>query len=252
MNGVFMFRDDNRKDVITFEPLPLGTIKKDMLFKDVSPYEVTLTELLNASPYFKEKVYNSKFEEIKIQSNGEADAVAKWYNGKYELDFKLLISSDIMALRSTEEPDIDTSLLTQGFLVVNTKKEQLTNYAEDILEKIRNISDDDLASIKNNQKPKEKGLRDFAKNIMKNKNLFVFFPYKIKSKILSSFVQYINKVFAKVMSLRKQIDKDTYFCYFQNDIFYILLFTKDRFFIVDEIHSIFLPNFRDFMMYSDV
>lgn len=252
MNEVIFRRNDNRWDKIYFEPLPLGAIKKDKLFKGVSPYEVTLTELLNASPYFKNKVNRSHFEEVKMQSNGEADAVAQWHNGKYELDFKMLISSDIMALRSNEEPEINTSLLGQGFLVVNTKKEKLTPYAEEILENIRNISDEDLENIKNNIKTNDKTLRDFAKNIMKDKNLCIFFPYKIKSILFSSFQEYINKVFPKIMNIRKHIDKETYFCYFQKDVFVIMLYKENEFHIIDKVPSILLPNFRDFMMYSNV
>ena len=82
-------------------------------------YENFLIDIINGSSFFKSKCSIMEHYVLNAeQSHGEDDA----YTSDYQLDFKLLVSDDVMRVRNHNMPEIDYSMMDEGFVFTKTKE----------------------------------------------------------------------------------------------------------------------------------
>lgn len=227
-----------------YKLLPIMLISKKKIANVKVDYENYLIELLNKAFTFK-RVLNlpEPFEKINEQAHGECDACS----GDYKIDFKLLIPTEFMKIKNSTLPDVDYNNLNDGFISVNNNKMSLDKALQDKAEKsfinyIANIAlsnKDNLLKIKDD----DTILSSSIKNMLVNKNILCFIPCIFDKNINS--MSLVRKLFLPLLSIRQDIEKDTYITYLQNDYFYILQYRENDLLCIDKIHRIMVSTFND-------
>lgn len=106
-------------------------------------YEHFLIDVLNGSLYFAQKrSFTEHYKLVEEQSNGEDDV----FSSTYQLDFKLLISEDVMRELNKNMPEVDYSKMSQGFIFTKTK-EKISDIPPDYI--LRDIKDSKIEDLRN-------------------------------------------------------------------------------------------------------
>lgn len=198
-----------------------------------------LLELVNLSK-LKEKYHNKDFHSIQKQSNGEPDIE----NGYYTCDFKIVAAEKYMKEVSYFCDKIIE--MDDGIITVSSNHVGTAN-VPDLFRLIQNAT---LLDFDNENK---KALKNFSKNLQKNKNLFLFLPLvfennnKLNEELKSKEVEnLIFKVFKKCKVFRsmKSIEHgDLFICYLYNKKFYILQIYENKYELLDMVNVMNVPTF---------
>lgn len=210
-------------------------------------YESFLIDIINASEYFFRKhSITERYILVEKQSKGEDDA----YTSSYQIDFKLLVNEEVMKARYINMPEIDYSKASQGFVFVKTKEKVCDIPDDNILEEIRNINIDKIKRddyINNTQK-------SLVKNIKKNKNLFIYYPYEFYDYPYTSigFAKILTDIFYKLLKYRDELvlEKDTFVCIKVNEKFLIYEWKDKKMILCDEVHQCLCTNYIGLKEYS--
>lgn len=206
-------------------------------------YEKYIVEFLNNSNWFRSKVENKKFFWRKNQDQGECDAFA----GKYELDFKLLVSST--ACQARRELSDGISVLPQGGYIIFSSRRSGTMKATRIYAAIRNLSIEELARYENGKYAYgsvEHDIQDLISIIYKKKNILFFFPYEFSSDKSNELEYMINAIrealendFISLFQLRskKCPDFETYISCISMNHFLFFQFNKDKLNYIDCVNT---------------
>ena len=123
-------------------------------------YEDFLIDVINFSQYFSTKhSFMEHFVLTTEQSHGEDDA----YTSTYQLDFKLLVGSDVMRARNRNMPEVDYSHSSEGFISTKTKEYEEEEPDETILLDIAQLKIEDLRN--------EVYTNDSIKSVVKASNI---------------------------------------------------------------------------------
>lgn len=227
-----------------YELLPIMLISKKKVANVKVDYENYLVELLNNAFSFKKSLnLYEPFEKINEQSHGECDA----RSGDYEIDFKLLVPTEFMKIKNSTLPDVNYNHLKDGFIFVNDNEKSLNKTLQEkaqntFINYISNIAlsnKDDLLKIKDDDTILSRSI----KNMQVNKNILCFIPCKIDKSIDS--VSLVKKIFLPLLSIRDNIEKDTYITYLQNDYFYVLQYKNNNLICIDKVHLMLVNTFYD-------
>lgn len=223
--------------------LPIMMISKKNVNGHKVNYEEYLIELLNASLNFMKITKSENFREITKQSNGECDAEA----GDYQIDFKLLVPTDFMQYKTMSLPNIDYKNIKHGFISVNDNKNSLD---ETLKIKANNAFVNYIGNLclKNkeellNIKDKESILKSSINNMLVNKNILAFIPCTFDDK--TDGMSFIKKIFGSLLSIRDDLNKNTFITFLQGDYFYIIQYDNGEYILFDKVHKIMLPTFND-------
>lgn len=218
-------------------------------FADVT-YEDFLIDIINGSSFFKSKCSIMEHYVLNAeQSHGEDDA----YTSDYQLDFKLLVSDDVMRARNHNMPEMDYSMMDEGFVFTKTKEPVEEVPDETILLDIANCSIEDL---KNERFPSN-AVRSVVKNIKKPKNIFMYYPYEYQQ--VNSKYEYhwlVSEVcettFNNLLSYRDELNlgKDTFFCIKVNEYFMIYEWFNGKMVYRDKVHEYLASNYMGLKAYS--
>ncbi len=158
---------------LTYKVLPAELIVRGFVGgDDRCDYEYYLTEMLNASAWFKSRFPNG-FIWQGSQSHGECDAKS----GKYGLDFKLIASKTKMQARSMLSPQIYTK--NGCTIYCGSRLENAEIQATRLFAALREY---DLSSLEElrKRKIKQQGIENdiiaFLKTLETNKHLMLFQP----------------------------------------------------------------------------
>lgn len=217
-------------------------------FQNVT-YENFLIDIINASIFFRSKCsFMEHYVLTTEQAHGEDDA----YTSNYQLDFKLLISEDIMRVRNRNMPEIDYSQSDKGFIFTKTKDHEEEIPDETILLDISRCKIEDL---RNEQYPNN-AVKSVVKNIKKPKNLFMYYPYEytqVNNKVEYNYiVSAVCEGFKNLFTYRDELnlDKDTFVCIKINDYFEIYEWVDGRMICRDKVHEYLASNYMDLKAYS--
>lgn len=138
-------------------------------------YELYMTELLNCSAFFMNKTGGEKLRWIEKQDNGECDAVAA---SGYSIDYKLFATNS--SLQAKKETSDSITKIGKGCIALGAGRlpvgKQFT-YIRTVAA-LRRYTLEDLESISEDSKDKiERNISVILKNIRKQKNLLLFYPY---------------------------------------------------------------------------
>ena len=211
-------------------------------------YEAYLIDVINSSLSFRGKCpLMEHYKLVAEQSNGENDV----YCSTYQLDFKLLVDEDTMRILAKNRPDVDYSNMSKGFIMSKSKKEVSEVPKNNILKDISECSYDDIKSgvFKNNT------IRNLIKNLKKQKNIFMYYPYEFGGNLIPSehsWASELTGVFKEVLKYRDEqcMDVDTYICIKVNQFFLIFEWSDQQFVFRDKVNEILCINYRDIKMYS--
>lgn len=198
-------------------------------------YEDFLIDLMNVSLYFSQKrSYMEHFQLQKEQSAGEPDA----YTSTYSIDFKLLVDEDVMIARYKNLPEVDYSRMSEGFICTKTKDKVCDIPNDKILEYIQEI---DIAKIKD-KKYKNKSEESVVKNIKKDKNLLLYYPYEFYNYPISKegFAKILTDIFTNLLSFRDSLGlgKDTFVCIKVNENFILYEWENSKMVCREVIHDV--------------
>ena len=204
-------------------------------------YELFLLEVLNSSWYFMAKSCNKKYHSPESESHGENDAITE----HYQLDFKLLVSQEMMKLKSKSIPNINYSLLDKGIITIKEKDKIESKKVPNILFRLMNFN-----SEKNNS-----DIQSLLDNLKKPKNLFIFFPYEFNTNKLMStndMKRLLEVTLHNVLKYRSsnQPNKDTYICVFLNNQFVIFEWINNELHLIDKVKEYFCPTYKDLKLLS--
>ena len=223
--------------------LPIMMISKKNVNGHKVNYEKYLIELLNASLNFMKLTKSEKFREITKQSNGECDAETS----DYQIDFKLLVPTDFMQYKTMTLPNVDYKNINQGFISVKNNKNSLN---EDLKTKANNAFVNYIGNLclKNkeellNLKNEESILKSSINNMLVDKNILAFIPCSFDDKI--NGLSFIKRVFGSLLSVRDDLNKDTFITFLQGNYFYIIQYNNGEYVLFDKVHKIMLPTFND-------
>lgn len=211
-------------------------------------YEHFLIDVINGSGYFSSKhSFMEYYRLVEDQSHGENDV----YSSTYQLDFKLLISSDVMRERHKNMPKVDYSRMTEGFIFSWTKDKVSDIPPDTILTDIEDCKLEDLRS----EQYKNSTIQNLIKNLKKEKNIFMYYPYEyedVTRGMMQSFERTVTRIFMNVLTYRDELNlnKDTFVCFKINAEFVILEWVDKRFIIRDSVHEMLCANYRDAKAYS--
>ncbi len=244
-----MIKDNNKK---TNNKI---TVLTPMLFalncKYIEPslsYEQYLLEVVNGSREFFAK-YRKPTEFFwlqKEQSHGEDDIASSIYS----MDFKLIVNQYMMNAKSKNKPEVDYSHQKYGFITVQEKPEQVQGSFNNILIDLWNLKKETLESEKQ---------RDYIsrlmKNLRKNKNLFLYYPYEFTSEndiAGETFEGVLTAFFRTIIEYRvsKQPERDTFLCIKSNQWFFIYEWSSGGFKYRDRVHEAVCPTYRDIKLYA--
>jgi hypothetical protein len=165
-------------------------------------YEHFLIDVINASAFFSEKrPYDEYYKLVEEQSHGEDDV----YSSTYQLDFKLLISSDVMRERNKNMPEVDYSQMSGGFIFSKTKDKVSDIPPDTILMDIKECKIEELRA----EHYKNETIHSFIKNLKKPKNIFMYYPYEyvdVTVGMMKTFVSQINDIFENALRYRDELD----------------------------------------------
>lgn len=211
-------------------------------------YEDYLMEILNVSPFFRSKSRDySEYTAPKTQSNGESDA----YATGYELDFKLLINEEVMCGLSKNRPTVNKDYIKQGIIIVNDNKNPTPIPQKNVLCDIMDITEDRIK----NRTFLSKTAENFVRNLEKDKNLFLYYPYEYNSDsayAITSIANMFTRLFKDSLCYRGQQrpNKDTFICFKVNEWFYIFEWVEDTFVYRDKVNELLCPAYKDYKLYS--
>lgn len=137
-------------------------------------YEIYITEIVNASEYFKQR-FCLPFRAPASQSNGECDS----YAGEYGLDYKLIASKTALQARSIFSPQI--RIIANGHHSVGPGKCPGEITATRIAQALRGKPLDQLLQIRNSTEKRQSidnDIRKYMLTIETPKNLLLFLPYR--------------------------------------------------------------------------
>lgn len=211
-------------------------------------YEHFLIDVINGSLYFAQKrPFTEHYKLVDEQSHGENDI----FSSTYQLDFKLLISDEVMRALNKNMPEVDYSKMAQGFIFTKTKEKVSDIPPNCILRDIEESKIEDLRkdNYKNNT------MKSFVKNLNKPKNLFMYYPYEYKgvSEIMMRGLEsQTTDIFKNVLTYRDELDlnKDTFVCFKINDFFAILEWVDKHFILRERVSEYLCGNYRDAKAYS--
>lgn len=211
-------------------------------------YEDYLIEILNWSGFFRNKAgLYSEYRPPESESNGESDAISDGY----EVDFKILINQDVMNGLIKNKPTVDKSYISQGIILVNDNPNPTPIVKKNVLYDIMDITSDEIEQndFKNDT------ARNFIKNLKKDKNLFLYYPYEFQGdKIynVNAFARLFTQLFKIPLEYRTQErpDKDTYICIKVNENFLIFEWVENKFICRDIVNELLCSTYRDYKLYS--
>lgn len=211
-------------------------------------YEHFLIDIINFSQYFSTKhSFMEHFVLTTEQSHGEDDA----YTSTYQLDFKLLVGSDVMRARNRNMPEVDYSHSSEGFVFTKTKECEEEEPDETILLDITQLKIEDLR----NEVFTNDSIKSVVKNIKKPKNIFMYYPYEF---IFDNKIEYaanvseVLKVFRTLLTYRDELElgKDTFLCIKVNDYFEIYEWIGKELVYRDKVSEYISANYLDLKTYS--
>ena len=195
-------------------------------------YELYLTEFLNASDYFSNRL-TKPFVHQKEQNYGECDA----YSGEYGIDFKLVISmSEAQAKR---ELSVAIRKDSCGGVVYSKPQGRYETIRKVVLVnalKLYNYDDLEKLSVKKEFKTlTEKDINMFLKTLRKQKNLFLFLPLVFLPKeevdldeAINSIKDFLNDSFRNSFLYREKRNENNYKTFFSCflDEYYLIFLVK--------------------------
>lgn len=211
-------------------------------------YEDYLLELLNCSGFFRNKSQDrSEYKAPTSQDKGEADA----YSSEYQIDFKLLVDEEVMCALNKNRPSINKEHIQQGIIIVNDNPNPSPIPRKNILADIMNITIDE---IRDNSFSSATAVH-FFKNLEKEKNLFLFYPYEFSTETVypvNAFANMLTKVFRIPLCYRrkKYLNKDTFVCIKVNDYFLIFEWVDNDFIYRDSVNETLCSIYTDYRLYS--
>lgn len=171
-------------------------------------YENFLIDIINFSQYFSKKhSFMEHFILTTEQAHGEDDA----YTSTYQLDFKLLVGTNVMRVKNRNMPEVDYSHMSQGFIFSKTQEVEEEIPDENILLDIAKVKIEDLKK----EVYANSTIKSVVKNIKKPKNLFMYYPYEYVLKNNAEYVLVVPGIlnaFKNLLIYRDElkIDKDTF------------------------------------------
>ena len=211
-------------------------------------YESYLIDVINVSSFFRSKCsFMEHYQLVKEQSNGEADA----YTSTYQLDFKLLVDEAVMRERNKNKPEVDYSHMAQGFILTKTKEKTVQIPQNNILNDIMQCK---YSDIENGNYPNNT-IKNLVKNLGKQKNIFMYYPYEFVGDDLVSlraFENLLTQIFRELLKYREQTapDKETFICIKVNKFFLMFEWIKESFVYRDKVNELMCANYRDAKTYS--
>lgn len=211
-------------------------------------YENFLIDIINFSQYFSTKhSFMEHFILTTEQAHGEDDA----YTSTYQLDFKLLVGTNVMRMKNRNMPEVDYSHMSQGFIFSKTQELEEEIPDETILLDIAKVKIEDLR----NEVYANDTIKSVVKNIKKPKNLFMYYPYEYVLENSAEYVLVVSEilnVFKNLLIYRDELKlgKDTFLCLKINDYFEIYEWRKQEFVRVDKVSEYSSANYRDLKTYS--
>ncbi len=211
-------------------------------------YEHFLIDVINGSLYFAQKrSFMEHYRLMDEQSHGEDDV----FSSTYQLDFKLLVSKEVMRELNKNMPEVDYSKMSQGFIFTKTK-EKVSDIPQDYI--LRDIKDSKIEDLRK-ESYKNSTIFSLIKNFKKPKNLFMYYPYEYKG--VSEFMMrgldnQTTDIFRNVLTYRDELDlnKDTFVCFKINDFFAILEWVDKHFILRERVSEFLCGNYRDAKAYS--
>ena len=188
---------------------------------------------MNNSKFVKDK-RNKKFSIIKQQSKGEYDIT----NGEYMLDFKVLSDSKTTENMSyyscsvTIDNKTGVRMHGAGKRTGKWKKYYFINILKGLSKEEFEKIDNGLKSEMNEEK---KLVKDYIKNIKKDKNIMYFIPYNMYFENEDMGIENLKLVVEELaeglkgfIEYRKSItNKDTYFSFISNNNIIFLKYYKE-------------------------
>ncbi|MGT2783796.1 hypothetical protein [Streptococcus merionis] len=237
---------------IRFQQLPPATIIEGYVAGEPDcNYEIYLLELLNSSPFFREKG-KSEFYKPKDESHGQCDAIAT----EYEIDFKLLSAGSRLQASSLFSPSI--SKIGSGITAIGgSNKQDGEIKATQIHVAFRTRDLHDLLQLKKDfQKVRkqciEKDIVKVLSMLEKQKNLLLFFPYIFSTEDEISIqnlddiiISALNHDFSSLFSYRnfEMKEFDTYFLTIVCKKFYIFKLVDCKLSLIEKIDCSEIPTF---------
>lgn len=221
--------DINKLDInkLLLSPLKVSFVKKDYIRNFKSDYEKYLTEFINCSKFVSDNG-NKQFIQIQEQSNGESDAT----NGKYTIDYKLLMDSKTIENMYYYSEQIRINKNGGVIYSQSRKSGKWRRYIFPII--LKGLSKKDIEKIENsktnNLDEVEKLVKNYIKNIKKDKNIIYFIPFNLYFKDIlmnTNVLKYIGNILAKDLKgffeyRNAYTKKDTYISFIskENIVFY--------------------------------
>ena len=221
------------KKQIKLKSLNISFIKKDFIDGFKTNYEEYLIEFVNSSKLVTDNG-NKKFRIINEQANGECDIK----NGEYMLDFKVLLDSKTAENMSYYSDSVTVNKTTGIRIYGSGKKtgEWKKYYFINILKGLTKKDFEDIdSSPKSELNEFKKLVKDYIKNIKKDKNIMYFIPYNIyfenedmDIEKLELIVQQLRDGLKGFMEYRTaRTKKDTYFAFISNNNIIFLKYYKE-------------------------
>lgn len=211
-------------------------------------YEHFLIDVINGSLYFAEKrSFMEHYRLVDEQSNGEDDV----FSSTYQLDFKLLISEEVMRELNKNMPEVDYSKMSQGFIFTKTK-EKVSDIPRNYI--LRDIEESNVEDLRK-ENYKNNTIKSLVKNLNKPKNLFMYYPYEFKGvseRMMSGLESQTTNIFKNILSYRDELglNKDTFVCFKINDFFAILEWVDEHFTLRERVSEFLCGNYCDAKTYS--
>ena len=209
-------------------------------------YEDYLIDVVNYSMFFKSKCNYENYHLESNQSNGENDIISSTYC----MDFKLIIDQETMRSMGKNKPEVDYSKIKQGFINVKTKTDEHITPFRNILFELLELKEFDLQDGVVNET-----INSLIKNLKKDKNLFLYYPYEFNCKndiYPSKFENIFTKAFVFLMIKRTDMfpGRDTFLCIKINSNFIIYEWYANKFVYRDKVPDILCTTYRDVKLYS--
>lgn len=164
-------------------------------------YEHFLIDVINGSLYFAQKrSFTEYYRLVDEQSHGEDDV----FSSTYQLDFKLLISEEVMRELNKNMPEVDYSKMSQGFIFTKTK-EKVSDIPQDYI--LRDIEESKIEDLRKEQY-KNNTIRSLVKNLNKHKNLFMYYPYEfsgVSEFMMRTLESQTTDIFKDMLSYRDEL-----------------------------------------------
>lgn len=210
--------------------------------------EFWLVEILNGSRFFRQKCpFGERYVVPEKQDNGEPDAVTSTYS----VDFKLLVDQRVMSAMSKNKPDIDYSHMGQGYITVKTHDPVEQKPTVNLLADFLQVTEGNIQQ----QSFQNDTIKNLLKNLEKNKNQFLYYPYEFHDmpKNLEQILgNELTKIFSVLLSHRSEMcpNYDTFVCIKVNTDFLIYEWDGIALIYRDKVSEYLCPNYMDAKRYS--